>query len=49
MDMETPKIKLCCRKPMCIKFTKGVMQVPLGDIDGHGHLHLMQETNLNKT
>ena len=34
MDIETPKTKACCRKQMCIKFTKGAMQVPMGDIGG---------------
>ena len=33
---------------MCMKFTKGAMQCPLGDIDRHGHLDLMMYKKLNK-
>ena len=34
--METIRLGFCCRKQMCIKFTKGAMQGPLGDIGRHG-------------
>ena len=43
------RLKFCQRKQLCMKFTKGAMQGPLGDIGRHGDLitkYWLQKTNV---